>query len=131
VTWTFEFGGGPQYVTVTTEGVASTQAFCAMVAELASDPRWRPGMAVLVDHSALDASALTGRDVEQIAGFMVDLDDRYGSAALAIVTPDAYTEGLLDVTMRYIARSRLRARTFPSRDRAVEWLTGMPAGRPA
>jgi hypothetical protein len=102
-----------------------------MVAELASDPRWRPGTAVLVDHSALDASALTGRDVEEIAAFIVDLDDRYGPAAVALVTPDAYTEGLLDVVIRYIARARMRARTFPSRDHAAEWLTGMPAGRTA
>jgi hypothetical protein len=129
VTWTIEFGDAPQYVTVTTYGVACRQSFCAMVAELVSDPRWRPGMAVLVDHSALDASGLTGCDVEGIAGFMVDLDDRYGPAPFAVVTPDAYTEGVLDVTIRYLARSRLRARTFPSRDRAVEWLTGEPAGR--
>jgi hypothetical protein len=127
--WTIEFGGDPQDVTVTTDGVASRPAFCAMVADLASDPRWRPGMAVLVDHSAMDASALTGCDIEEIAACLVDLDGRYGPASLAIVTPDAYTEGIVDVVIRYSAPSQFRARIFPSRHRAVEWLAGQRAAR--
>jgi hypothetical protein len=129
VIWTIEFDGGTQDVTLTAAGVASRMDYCASYAELVRDPRWRPGMAVLVDESALDVSTLTGRDVEEIAGFIVDLDDRLGPAALAVVAPDAYAEGLVGVLIRYLYRARLRACTFPSHGCAMEWLSDFRAGR--
>jgi hypothetical protein len=127
--WTIEFDGGTQDVTLTAAGIASRKGFCASYAELVQDPRWRPGMAVLVDESALDVSTLTGRDVEEIAGFIVDLDDRLGPAAFAVVAPDAYAEGLVDVLIRYLDCARLRACTFPSQNYAKEWLSEFRAGR--
>lgn len=127
--WTIEFDGSTQDVTLTAAGTASRKDFCASYAELVQDPRWRPGMAVLFDESALDVSTLTGQDVEEIAGFIIDLDDRLGSAAFAVVAPDAYAEGLVAVLLRYLHSARLRACTFPSHDCATEWLNGFRAGR--
>jgi hypothetical protein len=122
VIWTIEFGGDPQDVTVKTAGLASREGFFGFNAELAADPRWRPGMAVLLDHSALDSDALTCADIEEIADFVAHLDDQFGYAAFAIVAPDSYTAGLADVSIRYLDRSRMVARTFASRQPALDWL---------
>ncbi|MGZ4403214.1 MAG: hypothetical protein ACXVRI_10255 [Gaiellaceae bacterium] len=65
--WTIEFGGDPAEVTIETFGVASREGFIRLNIELVSDPRWRPGMAVLVDHTALDSSLLTGTDIDAIS----------------------------------------------------------------
>ena len=59
------------------------------------------GMAVLLDHSELDASCLTGRDIEEIAAFLVELDDRVGPCVCAIVARDAYTDGLAEDQRHY------------------------------
>jgi hypothetical protein len=123
VIWRIEFGGKPQDVTITTDGIASCHRFSAMGLELVADPRWRLGMAVLIDHSSLDMSALTGSDVAEIAAIFAELDDRLGPSIWAIVAPDAYSEGLTHVGVRHLERSRMLARTFLSRDRAAAWLT--------
>jgi hypothetical protein len=120
--WQIEFGGDPQDVTITTGGTATREGFFGFNGELVADPRWRPGMAVLLDHSALDMTRLTCTDVEEIAGFVVELDDRLGPALAAIIAPDSYTGGVTDVSIQFVASSRLRACTFPSHERAVEWL---------
>jgi hypothetical protein len=131
VIWRIEFGGNPQDVTITTDGIASCHGFSAMSLELVEDPRWRLGMAVLIDHSSLDMSALTGSDVEEIAAIFVELDDRLGPSIWAVVAPDAYSEGLTHVGVRQLEPSRMLARTFPSRDRAAAWLSEQRADRVA
>jgi hypothetical protein len=122
VDWKIDFDADSHDVTVTTGGAADCAGFRSMNLELVEDDRWRPGMTVLLDHSSLDASALTGSDVEEISRAVVELDERLGPAVCAIVTTDEYLGGLTDVSIRYAAPSRLCARAFDSRDRAVEWL---------
>jgi hypothetical protein len=122
VDWRIDFDADSHDVTVTTGGTADAAGFRAMNHQLVEEDRWRPGMTVLVDHSSLDASPLTGSDVEEIARDVVELDDRLGPAVCAIVMTDEYLGGLTDVAIRYAAPSRLCARGFNSRDRAVEWL---------
>lgn len=127
--WKIEFGGGgPEDVIVTTFGVASRNGFFGFNLELVSDFRWRPGMAVLIDHTALDTSELTGSDIEAIADLLVELDGRLGPALAAVVTPDAYTSGVADVSIRFASAARFRARTFPSHREAAAWIR---AERPA
>jgi hypothetical protein len=120
--WTIEYGGDPQDVTVTTAGVATPREFCAMCADVAWDPRWRTGSTVLADHSALDVSGLNGGDVGAVANFIVGLDDHFRHSLWAVVVSDAYVEGLLAVLIGYLEPTELRARSFQSRDAAVEWL---------
>ena len=56
-----EFGGNPVDVIVTTSGDASPAGFRRMIEDLVTDPRYRPPMRVLVDHTALDTASLTSR----------------------------------------------------------------------
>lgn len=120
--WTIEFGGAPQDVTVTTSGVASRQGFFEKIDEVTSDPRWRAGMALFVDHTRLDTSLLSGCDIEAVADHLHGLDGRLGEAIVAIAAPDAYTAGLAAVLAKYAAPVRCVVLTFGSREDALAWL---------
>jgi hypothetical protein len=129
VNWAIEFGGDPQDVTVTTAGKASRDGFFGFNLDLVSDARWRPGMLVLLDHSALDTSELTGHDVEEIAAFVRRLSAQFGSCCCAVLTPDPYARGLADVSISYVTPSTLDVRTFATRAEVLEWLRDRKLGR--
>jgi hypothetical protein len=128
VNWAIEFGGDPQDVTVRTAGKASRNGFFGFNLELVADARWRPGMLVLLDHSALDTSGLSGRDVDEIAAFVLRLSGEFGSSSCAVVTPDPYARGLADVSISYVSASPLAVGTFATRAEALEWLTERKLG---
>ena len=48
--YTIDFSGSPQDVTITTFGPASREGLVGFVQDLVDDPRYRPGMFILVDH---------------------------------------------------------------------------------
>jgi hypothetical protein len=123
--WTIEFGGTPEDVVVTTHGVATREGFVGFNTDLVSDPRWRAGMSVLLDHSDLDATQLTGEDVEGIAEFIsTELAARLGPVTTAIVFPDPYGRGVAAVSVQMLLspQSTMRIRSFPSRELARDWL---------
>ncbi|MGZ4317130.1 MAG: hypothetical protein ACXVRS_15065 [Gaiellaceae bacterium] len=97
--------------------------------ELVSDPRWRPGMAVLVDHTALDSSLLTGTDIDAISESVVGLEHRFGPAPCAIVAPDPFMRGITEVSARYVAPSQPLFCALPSHDQAIEWLEAQKTRR--
>ena len=82
---------GPFEVVVTTSGEASGAEIEAGRRRVLADPRFRPGMSILLDHSLLDN---TGAEAHEVRGLASSLDrDRASSgfAYLAIVAPDAVT----------------------------------------
>jgi hypothetical protein len=85
---------GPFEVVVTTSGEASGAEIEAGRRRVLADPRFRPGMSIMLDHSLLDNS---GAEAHEVRGLASSLDrDRASSgfAYLAIVAPDAVTYGL-------------------------------------
>jgi len=65
---TIEFVDGPFDAVVTTVGVGSVAELEEADHVLYSDPRWRPGINVLYDHSELVPSGLaTGSDIRALA----------------------------------------------------------------
>jgi hypothetical protein len=117
-----EFGGEPQDVTVTTSGEADRAGFAAFNNALVTHPAFRPGMAVLIDHSDLDASLLTGADILAIADHLKRLEHRLGDGPMALVAPDAFAFGLARVSVRQAQFERLEPQTFASREEALDWL---------
>jgi hypothetical protein len=117
-----EFGGEPQDVTLTTSGRANADGFRQMNEELVSDPRFRPGMAILVDHSELDVSGLGPDDVEAIGASVIRLGDLIGPSPVAIVGADMMTVAVSRVSRAYASPAPLRARSFYGRDEALAWL---------
>ena len=126
-----EFGGAPQDVTIRTSGPATAAGLIAFVTELVADPRFRPGMAVLVDHSDLDARPLTGADIRAMADVVIKLDDRIGTSRVAILVPNPLTFGYARMYELHAAETQLHSRVFYSRDDALKWLAKPPVATEA
>jgi hypothetical protein len=122
VEYTIEFGGAPQDVTIRTSGPATAEGLIAFVTDLVADPRFRPGMAVLVDHSDLDARPLTGADIRAMAEVVIRLDERIGTSRVAILVPNPLTFGYARMYELHAAETQLHSRVFYSRDDALMWL---------
>lgn len=119
---TIEFGGELQAVTVTSSGRADRSGFLRFIDEIVSDPRFRRGMAMLIDHSALDASSLTRHDVQAIGELVGTLSDRVGTSPVAVVVPDTLLFGLTRMGEAHTGPAQLRVGIFYSRDEAIAWL---------
>jgi len=50
-----------------TSGAASVEGYQAMMEALISQPGFRPGVDLIVDHTNVDVSALTAAEIEQVA----------------------------------------------------------------
>ena len=120
--FTIEFGGGPQDVTVTTFGIADLDGSRRLYAALASDPRYRAGMLILVDHSALEMSRLTDLDLERIAAAITESDWNLPPRAVAIVAPSVEPHLRAREAVAHLGGSRSNRRVFTSRDEALAWL---------
>jgi hypothetical protein len=117
------FGGDPQDVTITTSGTATLAAFDAWIEEVLTDPRYRPGMKVLVDHRQVDGSNFTADDVRALADANIRNDSRIGPSIVAKVMGEPYKYGLARMWQAYVeGRLALQTRVFYGIDEALEWL---------
>jgi hypothetical protein len=119
---TIEFDGSPQDVTITTSGAASREGLIAFVRDLVDDPRFRPGMSILVDHLAIDATTLEGADVRSQAEVVVELEERLGPCHVAIVVPTPLAFGYARMYELHAAETQIHSRVFYSRDEGLAWL---------
>jgi hypothetical protein len=90
----YEFGGGPFDLVVNTEGEADIAEFLEGERRLLSDPRYRPGLNLLYDHSRLDVSAVTSAEVRAVAQTDRAIPEPLWAASIAIVAPHPATFGL-------------------------------------
>jgi hypothetical protein len=117
-----EFGGDPQDVTVSTSGEADRAGFAAFNEELANHPQFRPGMAILIDHSELDTSLLTRADLTAIAEHVKALEPHFAECPAAIIAPDAFSFGLARLGVREAQLEHVDPQTFATREEALAWL---------
>jgi hypothetical protein len=117
-----EFGADDAEVVITTGGAAHADGFLRFNRALAADPRFRPGMSVLVDHSELDMSTLTDDDLVEIARSVAAIQGRLGTSKVAIVVHD-------DLGYRHTSQARaeaeplqIEAEIFSSRNEGIAWL---------
>ena len=120
--YTIEFGGGPQDVTITTFGLATAEGLLDFIRELVSNPRFRPGMSILVDHMAVDARMITADDVRAQAQLVLALDEQIGPSNVAIVVPSPLAFGYSRMYEAHAAAAQVRSHVFYSRNEALEWL---------
>jgi hypothetical protein len=85
---------GPFEVVVTTSGEASGAEIEAGRRRVLADPRFRPGMSILLDHSLLDNAGADAHEVHGVASSLERDRATSGFAYIAIVAPDALTYGL-------------------------------------
>jgi hypothetical protein len=127
-----EFGADAESdATVTTSGAASAEGLIGFVLELIADPRFRPGMAVLVDHSALDSRPLEPEDIQSLSRAVLQRDRLIGPSRVAIVVPDSLTFGYARMYELYADDAQLCSRVFYSRAEAVSWLVAEASRTPS
>jgi hypothetical protein len=78
----------PPTVVITTFGVASIAGLDAIVGDLLADPRYRPGLTLLFDHSQLDWSGLDPEDLVRRLHIALKEADLIGPSRIAVVTAD-------------------------------------------
>ena len=122
VEYTIEFSGSPQDVTITTSGRASRAGLVGFVQDLVDDPRYQPGMFVLVDHLALDASTMTGDDVRAQAERVINLEEELGPCKLAIVVPTPLAFGYARMYELHTAETQIHSRVVYTRIDGLAWL---------
>lgn len=121
-----EFAEGPAGVIITTFGAADLEGFARMSDDLLLDSRFRPGMPIVVDHSQLDATPLKSDAIDEIRRCVERQAGRFGSSAVAIVVPDAFTFGLARMSLPRGSDVLLNVSVFISRDDALAWLWEQP-----
>jgi hypothetical protein len=109
-------------VIITTCGPASVNRFRHLNQTLVDDPRFQPGMPILIDHTALDATALTATDIRAIGEFVATIGKRIGASSIAVVVPDRLTFGFVRMGELIANQPQLNLKTFYSLDEAVAWL---------
>ena len=119
----FTVSFAPQRVVVETAGVAARVGFPRFLDTIVEDPRFEPGMPVLVDHSKLDMDALTTADMQAVADVVLHRNAKIGRSLVAIVTPASVAYGLTRQFTAFADLADIRVRIFGSRAEADDWLT--------
>jgi hypothetical protein len=118
-----EFGGQSLFdVVITTGGSADLEGVKLFGEELITDPRFRAGSTVLVDHSELDLRPLTESDLQEIGRIASGLAERLGDTLFAVVVPDSFTFGRARQSTTLAQPLDSAVRIFYSRDDAEAWL---------
>jgi len=114
----------PSLVICRTSGVASVEGYRAMMQALTSQPQFRPGIDLIVDHTNVDVSALTTVEIEQVAGFRVQFTGTAAGRAAGVVglgSPMKY--GLARIFSAYVdAGAGTEIELFETIDEAMAWL---------
>jgi hypothetical protein len=117
------FDSDAEIAIVRTSGAASLEGFSAYLRALVSDPRWRRGMDVLSDHTALDAGNLTAADIEALVAVHYPYAHAIGPGLCAIVCGSSLKFGLARMFDAHASlQLPFRSRIFTNVDEAVAWL---------
>ena len=116
----FEFGGFPQDVTVTATGLARVSEFRQLFGQLCDDPRFEPGMRILLDLSGLDTSTVS--IVEEIGDTLGELEYRCEGCAIAVLAKSSLTTVLTRAAKLGQSTPRLVVWVVCSRAEALAWL---------
>lgn len=118
----FAADGGPADLEITLSGALRLEEFQRLNEQLVNDPRFRPGLALLVDLSALDVSALSDTELEHLTTMVGERDWDYLPAAVALVAPDHETFESARLYRAYLGGSKSNRQLFTNRTDALAWL---------
>jgi hypothetical protein len=122
--YTITFGGGPEDVHVTMSEEVTYEDVTAYLQDLLGDPRWRPGMNLLADVTAVDVAGLTSNDIMRFAELYAEHGTQIGPGRHALVASDPVRFGLSRMWGTYAESSGVEftSAVFDSVERAREWL---------
>jgi hypothetical protein len=118
----FSDAGGQADVEIGVVGVPTAAEFAKLNEQLIGDPRFRAGLKMLVDCSALDTSPLSPEDVQRLTEPMVMRDWHYPPLAVALVAPDDRTFEVARAYRAHLGGSRSNRQVFRNRAEAEAWL---------
>jgi hypothetical protein len=117
------FDSDVEIAVVKTSGVASLGGFVAYLRALVADPRWRRGMDLLSDHTALEAGNLTAGDMEVLVGLYFPFAHAIGPGLCAIVCGSSLELGLARMfDAQASGRLPFNSRVFTNLEEALDWL---------
>lgn len=117
------FDSDAEIAIVRTSGAASLEGFSAYLRALVSDPRWRRGMDVLSDHTALEAGHPTASDIEALVAVHYPFAHAIGPGLCAIVCGSSLKFGLARMFDAHASlQLPFKSRIFMNTDAAVAWL---------
>jgi hypothetical protein len=118
----FAFTDGPADIEETLAGVPTEDGFRLLNDTVMSDPRFRAGLKILVDCSALDTTGLSNQEVQSLSEQMAARDWTYPPAAVAIIAPNEGTFSTVQEYRAHLGGSRSNRQLFRNRADAVAWL---------
>ncbi len=124
----FRGGDGPADIEETLTGVPTEADFRLLNERVMSDPRFRAGMKILVDCSALDTIGLSNQEVQSFSKHMAVRDWDYPPAAVAIIAPDDQTFDTVQAYRAHLGGSKSNRQLFRARADAIAWLEQQPRG---
>ena len=116
------FGGDPQDLTITLSGRADPAGVRRLDAALRADPRFKPGLAILVDLTELDTSGLTQESLPGLTELVLQRDWITQPLGVAIVAPDPATFETAPLYRAHLGGTRARRRVFADATAAAAWL---------
>ncbi len=120
------WGGDPEDLLVRMSGVAQAEDLEAL-REAVEDPRWRPGLRVLLDERQLDWSEMSSADIERRAAFLAENRDLIGHNYTAVVTSKSSDFGMLRMEQALIERRvPYELGIFRTLEEARAWLRSVP-----
>jgi hypothetical protein len=123
----------PEDAYVTASGVATVEAMNDCQQELTSDPRFRPGMRVLIDHRRVDWSRMTPEYVRNVVDMLIRSAERFGATYCAMVMWKQVDFGMARMQQHYAevdSQLQIEFRVFMTIENARSWLATLPAPAP-
>ena len=118
----FEDGDGPADLEMAISGAPTQEGLRLLNERLTEHPRFRAGLRILVDCSAIDTSGLSSQAVQAFSEPMVMRDWTYAPTAVAIIAPDEETSRAVREYRAHLGGSRSNRHLFGNRAEAVAWL---------
>ncbi|MGD0167394.1 MAG: hypothetical protein ABSC51_08905 [Gaiellaceae bacterium] len=114
----------PSLVICRTFGVGTVESYRALMRALTSDPQFRPGIDVIIDHTKVDISALTAAEIEQIASLRVQFMGATARRAVGVVGPNSPMRyGLGRMFEAHVAsQAGTKVELFKTLEEAMAWL---------
>ncbi len=120
----------PEDAYVKGAGTATVEAMDSCIQSLTSDPRFRAGSRVLIDHRQADWSQMTPRNVLAVVNLLSRAAARFGATHCAMVMGRAVDFGLARMQQHYAeadSELQIEFRIFSTIDDARRWLSALPA----
>jgi hypothetical protein len=121
---TFEFPIDVPIAIVRTLGDAELEGWRRYHDDLLADPRFVPGMPLLVDHTDLDATGMTAGDARAIGDLVASYQAALRNSPRAVVVPDRFRYGMGRVAQHRADPDLHYSAVFYERAEAEAWLRG-------